>query len=88
MLRTMEKEILKAIGLEAVYYSEILEQLSGGGAISDDQTQDFQDSLQSLKDKGHISNQDYTTGEETSLFQLTKVGRKRWARIMKREGLM
>ena len=61
MSRKMEEEILKAIGSQAIYYSEVLEQLSGDGAISDYQTQDFEDSLQSLKDN-------YRSREKSILF--------------------
>ena len=49
---------------------------------------DFDISLQSLKDKDHINYHDHTTGQERNLFSLSKPGMSRYARIMKREGLI
>jgi len=65
----MEEQILKAIGMEAVYYTEIF------GIVIEDisEEEDFIESIQSLKDKGHVNYYDYTTGQETNLFQLIDI---------------
>ena len=82
MSRKIEEEILKAIGGQAVYYSEIFEEFYNV------EEEDFIESIQSLKDKDHINYHDHTTGKERNLFSLTKSGQKRYARVLKREGLI
>ena len=92
MSRKMEEEILMAIGSQAVYYNEIFEKMVDLVESSGDCTQyneeDFLESVQSLKDKDHINYHDHTTGQERNLFSLSKRGMSRYARIMKREGLI
>ena len=88
MSRKMEEEILKAIGAQAVYYSEVFEEVTENNSPwTQDEEEDFIESLQSLKDKTHINYHDHTTGQESNLFTLSKRGMSRYARIMKREGV-
>ena len=89
MSRKMEEEILKAIGAQAVYYSEVFEEVTENNSPwTQDEEEDFIESVQSLKDKNHINYHDHTTGKERNLFSLSKRGMSRYARLMKREGLI
>jgi hypothetical protein len=87
MSRRVEEEILKAIGMEAVYYKEIYDEVIGPRP-NDLEEETFIEGIQSLKDKGHVEYHDYTTGKEGDLFHLTKKGQGRYIRTMKREGLI
>jgi len=89
MSRKMEEEILKAIGSQAVYYSEVFEEVTENNSPwTQDEEEDFIASVQSLKDRDNINYHDHTTGKERNLFSLTKSGQKRYARVLKREGLI
>ena len=89
MSRKMEEEILKVTGGQAVYYSEIFDELSDKiSPWTQNEEEDFIESVQSLKDKNHINYHDHTTGKERNLFSLSKRGMSRYARLMKREGLI
>ena len=90
MSRKMEEEILMAIGSQAVYYNEIFEKMVDltEGNWTQYNEEDFIESVQSLKDKDHINYHDYTTGKETNIFSLSKRGTSRYARLLKREGLI
>ena len=89
MSRQMEEEILKSIGGEAIYYSEVFEGITDTNSPwTESKEQDFIASIESLKAKDHINYHDHTTGQERNLFSLSKRGMSRYARLMKREGLI
>ena len=89
MSRQMEEQILKAIGPQAVYFEELYSEVEyNNPEWAQGGEEDFDISLQSLKDKDHINYHDHTTGQERNLFSLSKPGMSRYARIMKREGLI
>jgi hypothetical protein len=89
MSREMEEEILKSIGAQAIYYGEVFEEVTENNSPwTQDNEEDFVQSIESLKTKDHINFHDHTTGQERNLFSLTKRGMSRYARLMKREGLI